>query len=304
MGLLETDDKHCLLGADQLIGREPTAGVRLDDDSVSWRHASLRWTGQAWELQDLGSRNGTFLDGHRIASGARALLRLGCELRFGELPEIWRLTCVEAPRSSVVDVATGERIFALDDLIALPSPAEPELFISRESSGEWVAECGERVWEPSELEVLTLRERRYRFEPGAPVYATSAGRGDLILTASLTLEFAVTRNEEHVEVAIVHRERRIALRPRAHGYLLLTLARLRLKDQAESTLPAESQGWVYQERLVKMLATTPTQLAVDIYRARRQFGEAGVLDPSQIVERRGTSHELRLGVPKLVVRVT
>jgi hypothetical protein len=59
---------------------------------------------------------------------------------------------------------------------------------------------------------------------------------------------------------------------------------------------------VYQERLVKMLATSPTQLAVDIYRARKQFSEAGVADAAQVIERRGTSHELRIGVPKLAVR--
>src|SRR5688572_5893787 len=120
MGLLKCFGKHCVLGADQLIGREPGAALRLDDDSVSWRHASLRWTGQAWELQDLGSKNGTFLDGRRIAPGTRTLLRMGSELRFGDTKELWSLADADPPGTSLVDVATGERISALDDLIAAP----------------------------------------------------------------------------------------------------------------------------------------------------------------------------------------
>jgi hypothetical protein len=102
----------------------------------------------------------------------------------------------------------------------------------------------------------------------------------------------------------VHRDRRTPLRPRAHGYVLLTLARLREKDQADPTLCPESHGWVYQDQLVKMLAMSPTQLAVDIYRARQQFSEAGVAEAAQLVERRSMTHELRLGVPHLVIRST
>jgi len=303
MGTLESGEKRCLLGADQVIGREPGSALRLDDDSVSWRHASLRWTGQAWELQDLGSRNGTFLDGHRIAAGARALLRMGCQLRFGDAEELWRLVEVDPPVTSLLDIATGERIFALDDLVAVPQVGEPELFISKQANGFWIAEFADRVWEPQASEVLTIGAHQYRFEPGAPVYATVTGRSQQLTPSELALQFFVSRNEEHVEVKIVHGERSIELRPRAHSYVLLTLARLRVQDQGDQSLDPASQGWVYQDRLLKMLATTPTQLAVDIYRARKQFSEAGVAEAAQIVERRGTTHELRIGVPKLAISV-
>jgi predicted component of type VI protein secretion system len=300
MGLLEADGRQCALGPDQLIGREPSAALRLDDESVSWRHASVRWTGNAWELQDLGSTNGTFVNGQRIAPGARAVLRLGFELRFGDARETWRLASADPPATSVVELATGQRLFALDDLIAIPPTPEPELFLSRQAGGVWIAEQGERVWEPTDLEVFRVGASQYRFEPSAPVHATRAG-GQLT-PGTLRLEFAVSRNEEHVEITIVHRERRTPLRPRAHGYLLLTLARQRAKDQADPKLAAESHGWIYQEQLVKMLATTPTQLAVDIYRARQQFNEAGVADAAQLVERRSMTHELRLGVPQISIR--
>ena len=51
-----------------------------------------------------------------------------------------------------------------------------------------------------------------------------------------------------------------------------------------------------------MLATTPAQLALDIYRARRQFDGAGVLDSAQVIERRAQSRELRIGVERLSVK--
>jgi FHA domain-containing protein len=303
MGCLESGEKRCLLGPDQVIGREPGAALRLDDDSVSWRHASLRWTGQVWELQDLGSLNGTFVDGHRLAPGARALLRMGNQLRFGEAPELWRMVDVDPPITSLVDLVTGERLFAFDELVAMPQEGEPELFISKQANGSWIAEYAERVWEPQPSEVLTIGGRQYRFEPGAPVYATTTGRGQQLTPAEMALQFSVSRNEEHVEVKIVHGQRSIELRPRAHSYVLLTLARLRVQDQRDESVDPASQGWVYQDRLLKMLASTPTQLAVDIYRARKQFSEAGVTEAAQIVERRGTTHELRIGVPNLAITI-
>jgi len=303
MGSLESGEKRCVLGADQVIGREPSCAPRIDDDSVSWRHASLRWTGVAWELQDLGSRNGTFLDGHRIPSGGRALLRAGCQLRFGDAVQLWRMVDVEPPLTSLLDLVTGERIIAFDELLAAPQDGEPELFISMQGNGEWIAEFADRVWEPQPFEVFTIGSRQYRFERSAPVYATSTGRSEQLTPAEMGLQFSVSRNEEHVQVKIVHGERSIELRPRAHSYVLLTLARLRVRDQGDQTLDPANQGWVYQERLLKMLATTPTQLAVDIYRARKQFSEAGVTEAAQVVERRASSHELRIGVPRLSISV-
>jgi hypothetical protein len=302
MGALECRGGCRQLAADCLIGREPSAALQIEDESVSWRHASLRWTGQLWELQDLGSRNGTFLDGQQLAPGTRAFLRVGGQIRFGHAKDVWAVVDVAPPSTSVVDLATGERIFALDDLIALPRQETPELFISRQASGEWVAELAEHVWEPQALEVLSTGKRQYRFEPCAAVNATVAGASELVTPASVALEFVVSRNEEYVELTLCHAGRRSALRPRAHTYLLLTLARLRLQDQADPALAVSAHGWVYQDRLVRMLASSPTQLAVDIYRARKQFSEAGVMDAAQLIERRGNSHELRIGVTQLAVK--
>lgn len=49
-----------------LVGRAPEADILLDDDTVSRRHAELLWRGGAWVIHDIGSKNGTVLNGRTI----------------------------------------------------------------------------------------------------------------------------------------------------------------------------------------------------------------------------------------------
>ncbi len=51
---------------ENLIGRDQSAVVWIDDESVSRRHARVVVDEEGASLEDLGSKNGTFLRGHRI----------------------------------------------------------------------------------------------------------------------------------------------------------------------------------------------------------------------------------------------
>ena len=51
------------------IGRSPDCDLCLGDLTVSWHHAELRRSGEAWVLVDLGSTNGTRVNGWRADSG-------------------------------------------------------------------------------------------------------------------------------------------------------------------------------------------------------------------------------------------
>jgi Domain of unknown function (DUF1707)/FHA domain len=48
------------------IGRELACDMTLGDQTVSRWHASLQWDGYSWLLADLGSTNGTRLNGWRV----------------------------------------------------------------------------------------------------------------------------------------------------------------------------------------------------------------------------------------------
>ena len=64
------------------VGRAPGCGVVLDDDTfVSQVHARLFRRGRETYVEDLGSTNGTFVNGERISEVTR--LRRGDRVQFG-----------------------------------------------------------------------------------------------------------------------------------------------------------------------------------------------------------------------------
>ena len=65
------------------IGRHPSADVPFGperDLDVSGRHAAVFRQGEAWVLRDLGSTNGTWVNGVRLNA---ATIAVGDELAFG-----------------------------------------------------------------------------------------------------------------------------------------------------------------------------------------------------------------------------
>src|SRR6266511_2551454 len=58
------------VGSDLVLGRE-LADVVIDDPEVSRRHAVVRPVEDGLEIQDLGSLNGTWVNGRRIAAATR-----------------------------------------------------------------------------------------------------------------------------------------------------------------------------------------------------------------------------------------
>ena len=64
-----------------MIGRSPTSDIVLADSFVSSTHARLVPRGQLYFVEDLGSTNGTFVDGREVAE---AQLKPDSRLRIGE----------------------------------------------------------------------------------------------------------------------------------------------------------------------------------------------------------------------------
>jgi ABC-type multidrug transport system ATPase subunit/ABC-type multidrug transport system permease subunit len=64
-------------------GRDPECDIPLDFPMVSWRHARLTRTPEGILVEDLGSRNGTYLDGVRVTG--KVLARPGQEIGLGSV---------------------------------------------------------------------------------------------------------------------------------------------------------------------------------------------------------------------------
>jgi hypothetical protein len=65
------------------IGRDPANRLRLSHESVSRVHAELTAQGGLWVLRDLGSTNGTTVNGRRVVGAA--VVRDGDQVTFGNM---------------------------------------------------------------------------------------------------------------------------------------------------------------------------------------------------------------------------
>jgi hypothetical protein len=65
------------------IGRDPASGLRLSHETVSRVHAELSRQGGRWILRDLGSTNGTTVNGRRVIDAA--VVRDGDQVSFGRM---------------------------------------------------------------------------------------------------------------------------------------------------------------------------------------------------------------------------
>lgn len=132
------EGKEFELSGSTTIGRDSSAGIVIDDPEASRRHASLSVEGDTITVEDLGSTNGTFVNGQRISAAqtltASDKLRIGTTVfgvRAEEEPEVQATRVgtalpdldelqVTAPRN-VPDFAKEEEPPA-----AAPAPPEPE----------------------------------------------------------------------------------------------------------------------------------------------------------------------------------
>ena len=70
------------IGSGATVGRSPTSDIRIDDPFASAAHARIFPRGQFMYIEDMGSTNGTFLNGRRLRGPAR--LNLQDTVRIGD----------------------------------------------------------------------------------------------------------------------------------------------------------------------------------------------------------------------------
>jgi pSer/pThr/pTyr-binding forkhead associated (FHA) protein len=71
------------LGPINSLGRNVNNTIYVEDDFVSANHAMLTFRGRSWFIEDQGSTNGTYVNGHRIDRAVA--LSFGDELTVGRV---------------------------------------------------------------------------------------------------------------------------------------------------------------------------------------------------------------------------
>ncbi|MCA9538705.1 MAG: FHA domain-containing protein [Myxococcales bacterium] len=291
------------LAARTLVGRAEHCTFELKNRLVSGEHALVTWSEDAgWRVRDLGSRNGTFVNGQAVKPGERVQLTSGCELTFAD--ERWRLSDDLPPVAIARDLDAEHLRLADGDLLLLPDDEEPQVMIFADrTSGGWVAEIEGDPRPVRDQETITVGEQRW--ELGLPPLEKQAGMLSTLgmeeLSLSLStvdrLRFVVDEgDEQEVGLTVVYRQQPIEVPARSHHILLLELARA---IDADAGLPRSERGWRYVDAVCRALDVDAATLNTLIFRARKQFSSLGIGGSAQLIERRANTRQMRLGIDRV-----
>lgn len=109
-------------GAELTIGRDSSNAVAINDAEVSRKHAKMELRGSSYVIQDLGSTNGTFVNGNRT-SGMQ-VLNPNDIVSFGE-NIVLMYEAISDPNATMISSAKAPRTAAAAKKPAPPPAAAP-----------------------------------------------------------------------------------------------------------------------------------------------------------------------------------
>jgi serine phosphatase RsbU (regulator of sigma subunit) len=132
----ELGRKHSITDDRMVLGRHPDCDIVLDSAAVSRQHATLHRVSGEYYVEDLGSRNGTFLNGQLVQG--RQLLEHGDRLRICDLTleffaEIPATASLASPLGPASDMAPA--LLIDDDAITRTSTITSRLDVSASQGG-------------------------------------------------------------------------------------------------------------------------------------------------------------------------
>lgn len=293
--------KNHPLSARNVIGRASGCTLRVTQSNISSLHAQIVWDGSGWYVQDLNSRNGTFVDGKRVSGGQPVPIEEGATIALGSPALCFQLANASAPRL-MATAETGVVVLAEADMLCLPTLEASEVSVFCDGRMRWVAESDAGVHPLEDQELVIAGGHAWRISLPAPASKTREAKAEgqpSIYDLNLTL--FVSRDGEHVTAKVTQGSTCVELEYRAHLLLLLELARARLSDADQGHLPASEHGWVYRDHLMKALGLDASHLNIWMYRARQQLAKAKVSGAGSVFERRPGTGQLRIGVDKLCI---
>jgi len=102
------------VGKEMIIGRQQDSDIPIPAEEISRHHAKVKPTADGLMVEDMGSANGTYINGKRVQQG---VLKAGDELRLDSIrfmliapgQEIKRESAAEAPASSAPAASGGSK---------------------------------------------------------------------------------------------------------------------------------------------------------------------------------------------------
>jgi len=280
-----------------IVGRTH-ADIVVHDRTVSAQHARVSYFDSGWHIRDLGSRNGTYVDGQRIEVGPWKRLEAGARVELGGA-RAFRVADVRAP-SLYARNEDGLVVLPLDGVLALPSSDRPELLVMQGLDGPVLEQNGQ------ERSIVDGEE----VSAGGQLWRVFiGGDGDVFETQPTTptrdlrstrFVFADSLDAGLVRLTIACDDGDVSIFGRSFIVVLLHLARARLADR-EQGVDEPDCGWRSRQDILGSLRITPEKLNLDLHRARRVLSAEGVRAVDALIERRREQGMLRIGPTNLAI---
>lgn len=281
------------LGVRTRVGRAVDSDLMLDSPRVSGVHALVEWRSPGqWEIKDLGSHNGSFVEGQRLVPGRWQRLELGQRVVFGDPASIWTVVDLSRPLIEARCIATGERRTTRDPFLTLSEEPSEWVDVFEERPGAWIVERPGQQFAVRDGDELTIAGRVWRLVLPVASQRTESLPDSLGSVATLVFEFRISPDLEHVELHIEAPSGRWGT-DRAHARALLEMAKILIADRGLGS--EDERGWIYTDELCSLADyESDARLNVEVHRARKDFARFGLADAATLIQRRRSTRQIRL----------
>ncbi len=294
-------DTERLLLPHQNIGRGAGCRIVDDDNFVSTSHAEIRWNGNRWWIQDLNSRNGTWVDGRRLAPGRPVPLTKGSRFAIGRPDNRWVLVCDTAP-VAMAEAPDGSLVQSEDGILALPPDSdEPLLSIYRNHLGEWVVDAESGTRNVKSGEHIAAGDERWTLHLPDDQIQTMTRVDKVPTPSNVQLLLILDSDDSARDIHLLHEGRVMPVTSRASSNLLVRLAMARQADNKANGIDADEAGWLDQPQLQVEFDLTGNAFNVAVHRLRNVFSRAGLTESSGVIERRARSGQVRIGIADIII---
>lgn len=293
-------DEGVVLESLHRIGTDRSSHLVCTDRHASRAHALISWNGRYWELRDLNSTNGTYVDGARITRDVDIPLVVGRVLSFGTPnAEAWEIVEVDPP---VASARCGARvIWGTVDFLALPDEETGLVVVRREADESWIRD-GASGEEPV-LDGATVEVAGETWQLSLPKWPAGTLPATLPISYSIVdaaLIFTSEGGGAQVSLVVVLGTERHSFEARKHWEMLMELARRRLQDE-ERGLPQAECGWMTTQEMAEWLGIPKDLVLLHAHHCRQALKKAGIVDFQDIIGRRSVVRKMRIGTAKLTI---